>query len=172
VSGFVAFVLIVFWSKLELRVLHAYVLPVGLGVLLLLQLFQDEVRPAARARIRLVTLALMLGSTAYHALLDQRYPVTFNVVLLLLCLACMAAGSVLRIRLYASLGLSVLLLDLVSLAVKALMHMESQARMTWVGVAVFLLGAAIISIGVYHKAQHGVVEARLARWRERLGNWE
>jgi len=32
-AGFVAFVLMVFWSKLELRVLHAYLIPVGLGVL-------------------------------------------------------------------------------------------------------------------------------------------
>jgi hypothetical protein len=128
------------------------VLPVGLGVLLLLQLFQDELRPAARNRIRLVTLVAMLASSAYHALLDQRYPVTFNLVLLLLCLVCMAAGSLLRIRLYVGLGFAALLLDLASLTLKALGRMDSNARMTWVGVLVFLLGAGIVLLGVHHKA--------------------
>ena len=41
-GGFVAFLLIVFWSKLHLRVLHAYVIPVGLG----------RPRPPARVRPR------------------------------------------------------------------------------------------------------------------------
>jgi hypothetical protein len=172
VSGFVAFVLLVFWSKLELRVLHAYVLPVGIGVLLLLQLFEEEVGAVARARIRFVALLAMLASTGYHALLDPRHPLAFNLTLLLLCLGCMAVGSLVRIRLYVFLGLAVLLLDLASLAVKALMRMESQARMTWVGVGVFLLGALIVGMGVYHKARRREIEALLSRWRKSLGGWE
>jgi hypothetical protein len=133
---------------------------VGIGVLVLLQLFEDDVRPAARSRIRLAALVAMLASAGYHALLDERYPVAFNLVLLL------------RIRLYVGLGLAVLLLDLASLAVKALARMESQARMTWVGVAVFLLGATVVAVGVLHKARRGDIEARLARWRDAFGGWE
>jgi hypothetical protein len=138
-------------------------------VLLLVQLFEKDLRPAARDRIRLVTLVLMLASAGYHALLDPRHPVAFNLALLLLCVACMAVGTVLRIRLYVGLGFCVLLLDLASLAVKALIHMESSARMTWVGAAVFLLGAAIVALGVLHKARRDEIEGVLARWRARLG---
>ncbi len=172
VSGFVAFVLVVFWSRLQLRVVHAYVVPLGIGVLLLLQLFESELKAEARARIRLVTLAAMLGSTAYSALLDVRHPLAFNLALLLLCLGCMAVGSLLRIRLYVGLGLSFLLLDLVSLAVKALARMESQARMTWVGVAVFLVGALVVAMGVYHKARRRDLEDLWSRWRAAFGSWQ
>jgi len=169
VTGFVAFVVLVFWSRLELRVLHAYVVPVGLGVLLLVQLFEKDLRPAACDRIRFVTLVLMLASAGYHALLDPRHPVAFNLALLLLCVACLAVGTVLRIRLYVALGFAVLLVDLASLAVKALIRMESNARMTWVGAAVFLLGAAVVALGVLHKARRDEIEEILARWRARLG---
>jgi len=171
VAGFVAFVLIVFWSKLELRVLHAYTIPVGLGVLLLLQLFEKDVEAAARTRIRFTTLVLMLASAAYHALLDPRHPLAFNLALLLLCLGCVTVGSFLRVRLYVGLGLSVLLIDLASLTVKALRHMESQARMTWVGVTVFLLGALFVGVGVYRKARREEIEAHLLKWREWMKGW-
>jgi len=43
------------------------------------------------------------------------------------------------------------------------------ARMTWVGAAVFLLGAAIVALGVLHKARRDEIEEVLARWRARLG---
>ena len=171
VTGFVAFVLIAFWSKLELRAFHAYTVPVGLGVLLLLQLFQDDVPPRARARVRLVTLVVMLGSAAYHAILDPRHPLAFNLTLLLLCLGCIALGSWLRVVVYVGLGLSVLLLDLVSLTARALGRLDPQARMIWVGVAVFLLGALIVAGAVYRKARREEIDAWLSRRRAELGTW-
>ena len=85
----------------------------------------------------------------------------------------MAVGSFLRVRLYQGLGLGVLLLDLASLATKALSRMESQARMTWVGVAIFMLGATVVAIAVLHKARGAGIEERLARLaRDRFGGWQ
>jgi hypothetical protein len=171
VIGFVAFVLIAFWSKLELRALHAYTVPVGLGVLLLLQLFQEEVPSRARSRVRLATLIVMLGSAAYHAIFDPRHPLAFNLALLLLCLGTIALGTWLRLAVYVLLGLSVLLLDLASLTVRALARLDSQARMIWVGVAVFLLGALIVAAAVYRKARREEIDAWLAHRRSGFGTW-
>jgi len=42
IAGFVAFVIMVFWDKLNLHLLNVYVIPVGLGVLTLLHLFGDQ----------------------------------------------------------------------------------------------------------------------------------
>jgi hypothetical protein len=168
VSGFVSFVALVFWSKLELRVLHAYVVPVALGVLIIAQLFERELKPGVLSSIRMLSLSAMLASTAYAALLDNRYPVTFNLTLLVLCLGSMALGAALRVRLYVMLGLSVLMLDLASLGAKALMGMESQARMTWIGLGVFALGALIVGIGVYHKGRGADLEERFERIKRML----
>ena len=65
VGGFVTFVLLFFWSQLELRLFHAFVIPVGLGILVLLQLFRGRIDVDTRNRIRLVTLVAMLGSAGY-----------------------------------------------------------------------------------------------------------
>jgi hypothetical protein len=171
-AGFVAFVLMVFWTKLELRVLHAYVIPVGLGVLVLLQLFGRELPAETRNRVRLLTLLAMLGSASYYALVDDRHPMAFNLTLLLLCLASMALGSVLRIRLYLVLGLAAVLVDLASIVVKVLVRLDRGERMTSVGLLVLLIGGALVSGAVYYKTHHDEIDAQVTRWRRRLGAWE
>jgi hypothetical protein len=170
--GFVSFVLIVFWTKLELRALHAYVIPVGLGVLGLLQLFGRGLPVETRNRIRLVTLLAMLGSASYYALVDDRYPMAYNLTLLLLCLGAMALGSWLRIRLYLVLGLTGVLVDLASIVVKALVHLDRGERMTSVGLMVLVVGAALVGGAVYYKTHREELDTRVEGWRGRLGDWE
>jgi hypothetical protein len=172
VAGFVAFVLIVFWSKLELRVVHAYVIPVGLGVLALLQLAGDALASSTRNLVRGVTLLAMLGSAGYYALVDERYPVAFNVTLLLLCLAAMGLGSLLRIRLYLVLGATGVAVDLASIVFKVLVHMDRGPRMTAVGMLVLLLGAALVGGAIYYKTHRETFDAAMESWRRHLAEWE
>ena len=172
VSGFVAFVMLVFWSKLELRVLHAYAIPTGLGILVLVQLFGHRMEPETRNRVRAVALLGMLGSAAYYALVDERYAVTFNVTLLLLCLGAMALGSFLRIRLYLTLGSAGVVVDLASIIFKALRHMDRGPRMTAVGLLVLLIGAALVAGAVYYQTHREALGQRIDQWRRRLGEWE
>jgi hypothetical protein len=171
-AGFVAFVLLVFWSKLELRVVHAYVIPVGLGVLVLLQLFGRELPGDTKNRIRLVTLVAMLASAAYYALADARHPLAFNLTLLALCLSAMALGSLLRIRLYLVLGLAGVLVDLASIAVKVLQGLDRGERMTSVGLVVLLVGGSLVSGAIYYKTHRAEIEAWLDEGRRRFGAWE
>ena len=72
----------------------ALTLPDGID---LLQMFRQQIEPDTRNRIRLVTLLVMIGSTGFYALVDDRYPLAFNLALIALCLAAMAMGSFFRI---------------------------------------------------------------------------
>ena len=171
-GGFVGFVLLTFYSKLHFQAVHAYVIPVGLGVLVLQHLFQQRIPADARNWIRLVTLLSMLGSAGYYALADDRHTITFNLTLILLALLAMGLGSLLRIRLYVALGFAGLTVDLVSLLYKMLVHMERSARMTIVGSLVLLLGAAVVFGAIYYKTNQAAVDAWLNQWRRRLAAWE
>jgi len=171
-AGFVAFLLIIFWTKLHLRVLHAYVIPVGLAVLALLHVFGRDLPSGTRNRIRLVTTLSMLGSAAYYALVDDRHPLAFNVTLLLLCLAAMALGSATRVRAYIVLGFAGVTVDLVSIVVKVLTHMDRGERMTSVGVLVLLLGAALVGGAVYYKTHRDELDRIAEAWRARLAAWD
>jgi hypothetical protein len=172
VGGFVLFVLLAFWTKLEFRAVHAYVIPVGLGVLVLLHLLRDRIELQTRNVIRLITLLAMLGSSGYYALIDPRYPVTFNLTLMLLCLLAMGLGSLLRVRLYLALGFTGLVVALVSLLTRVLIHADRSVRMTAIGILVLGIGAALVFGAIYYKTNRDPLDARFRRWRGRFGNWE
>ncbi len=172
VAGFVAFVVLTFWAKLELRTVQAYVVPVGLGVLVLLHLFQERILPEVRQRIRLVTMLSMLGSAAYYALLDERFPLAFHLTLIVVCLASMAVGSFFRVTMYLSLGFAGLLVDLASILYRVLVAMERSSRMTVVGGVVLGVGVALMFGAAYYKTRQEELGASVEGWRRRFASWE
>jgi hypothetical protein len=172
VGGFVGFVLLLFGASLHLTTAYAYVIPVGVGVLVLLQLFRARVAPQARNAVRTVVLVSMIGSAGAAALLDAKVPIVHNLVVMLLCLGAMALGGFLRIRLYAALGFGALTLDLVVIFVKAVALLERTARMTIVGSSVLALGAMLVFGAIYYKTHRAEIGARLDRWRLRFTGWE
>jgi hypothetical protein len=172
VCGFVAFVLLLFWSKLQLRVVYAYVVPVGVGVLVLLQLFRKRVPVEVRNGVRATTLVAMLASAGYYALVDSGMPLAHNLALILLCLLAMGLGGLLRVRLYLALGFGALMIDLMALFVKIVMHMERSVKMTLVGSMVLLLGAALVFGAIWVKTHQKELSAAFERWRLRFAGWE
>ena len=171
-SGFVAFILMVFYSKLHLRAVHAYIIPVGLGILVLQEIFRDRIKPDARNWIRLVTLMAMLGSSGYYALVDPRYPITFNLTIILLCLLGMGLGSFLRIRVYLAMSFAGLIVDLISILYKVLVQMERSARMTVIGSFVLAIGAVLVFGAIYYKTNKAKLDAWVEGWRLRLAGWQ
>jgi hypothetical protein len=171
-SGFVAFILMVFYAKFHLRAVHAYVIPVGLGVLVLQEIFRDRIKPDARNWIRLVTLMAVLGSSGYYALVDPRYPITFNLTMILLCLLGMGLGSFLRIRVYLAMSFAGLMVDLISILYKVLVQMERSARMTIVGSLVLVIGAILVFGAIYYKTNKAKFDAWVEKWRAKLARWQ
>lgn len=172
VGGFTSFVLLLFYSKLHLTTVYAYVIPVGLGVLVLLQLFRERVAPDARNIVRTVVLLAMIGSAGWAALLDEKIPLMHNLAVMLLCLGAMGLGGFLRIRLYIGIGFGALMLDLVVIFVKAVATLDRTARMTIVGSSVLVLGAALVFGAIYYKTHKQEIGNVIDRWRLRFSGWE
>jgi len=171
-TGFVGFILLTFYSKLQLRMVHAYIIPVGLGVLVLQELFKKRIHPETQNWIRLVTLMAMLGSAGYYAMADPSHAISFNMTMILLCLLAMGLGSVLRIRLYLALGFAGLMADLASLLYKVLVSMERSARMTIVGCLVLVIGGILIFTAIYYKTNKARIDSWLDQWRSKLTQWQ
>jgi hypothetical protein len=172
IGGFVSFVILLFWSRMHFAMVYAYVIPVGLGVLVLLQLFKARVPEEARNGIRAVTVLSMLGSAGWSALLDRGIPLLDNVILLGLCLGAMGLGGLLRIRMYVALGFGALMIDLLALLVKAVAHLERSLRMTMVGSLVLVVGASLVFGAIYYKTHRKEIGELLDRWRLRFAGWE
>ena len=170
--GFVAFVALVFWTKLHLRALPAYVIPAGVGVLILVQMFARRLDATTRNATRTVALLAMLGSVGYHALLDPRYPLAFHGLMLLLCLIAMAVGGLLRIRVYLILGFAGMMVDLLTLVARALIHLDRGPRMMALGALVLTAGVGLVASAVYYKTHRDRIFAWLESWRPRFARWE
>ena len=172
VGGFVTFVLVFFWSQLELRLFHAFVIPVGLGILVLLQLFRGRIEIDTRNRIRLVTLLAMLASAGYYALVDDRHPVAFNLTLIILSLVSMGLGSFLRIRLYLVLGFATVLVDVVSIVIKVVRAADQTAQRATIGALLLVIGIGLVGGAIYYKTRRDQVDNVIDSWRKKLGAWE
>lgn len=169
---FCGFVLLGFWEKFEIRVIHAYVIPVGVAILALQHIFRRHMSAELRNRVRLVTILSMLASSGYYALADDRYPVAFNGTMLGLCVASMLLGSLLRVRLYLVLGFCGIVVNLASIVVKVIRNFERNAQMMSVGSLILLTGIALVAGAVYFKTHRAQVAAWNEAWRQRLRSWE
>ena len=172
ILGFVGFVCLLFWAQLDLRCLHAYTIPCGLGVLGLVWLFGEHVPLPLRTAVRFGAVLGMLGSCGYYALLDQRYPVSFHVTMIVLCLAVMALGPILRVQLYLYFGFAGFVTDLTALVVKQFQALERSLQMMGVGALLLLFGMAVIGGAILFKTRRGAIESRAAKIRGRLRGWE
>jgi hypothetical protein len=170
--GFVGFACLLFWAKLDLRCVQAYTIPVGLGVLGLVWLFGQHMQPPVRNAVRLTTVLIMLGSCGYYALLDSSYSFGFHLTMLLLCLAMMALGPLLRVQLYLYLGFAGFAADLATLVVQQFRTLDRSIQMMGVGALLLLLGIVVVGGAIYYKTHHEALRARFAAVRARLGGWE
>ena len=172
VGGFTAFVLLLLWSNLQVRVLFAFVVPTGLGVLVLVQLFARRLAPGVRQVVRGAALLAMFGSVAYSALLDSTYPVGFNLALIGLGLAAMACGTLLRLQLFLVVGACGVMVDLLSLLAKMVWHMDRSLQMTVIGVLILLVGTGLVAGTVYYKTHRQELNDTCVAWFTRFGDWE
>lgn len=169
--GFVALALLAVWSKFDVRVLHAYAVPVGIGVLSLVHLFSDQLSQEQRNRISGVTLVAMLGSSAWHTFFDHSYPLLFHLSLFVIGLSMLVAGGLLRIRQYTWIGFAGMLLALSSLIVFGLSQVERGLRMSLIGALVLLIGALLVGGTILLKARREQIIAWLDQQRQRFGDW-
>ena len=174
VAGFLCFVLTVFWGKLHLSMFHAYVIPTGLAVMLLLHLFREKVRADIRNQVRFVVIMAMIISAAYYAFADKTYSWLQIAILGILCIASMGLGSLLRVRVYLFLGFGGVIATLAIALTKAftLYAIDRNIKMTIIGTFVFVTGAVLVGGAVLIKTHSEQIQAFIAKCKKLLGDWE
>jgi hypothetical protein len=172
VGGYVAFTMIALWTKLDLHSLHIYILPAGVGILILVQLLKDKMTHESRRGVRLVTLLTMVGTTAYYALITEPHSVGFNVTMILLCVVVMGTGSFFRIRLYLSIGFAGLLVNILAILVRLVTDMNKGTRMAILGSLILVIGSTLVFANLYYKTHQEKIKVFVQKWRDKFGLWE
>ncbi len=174
VVGFLSFVLLLFWGKLGLAALHAYVIPTGIGVIVLLHLFRDSVRADVRNQVRMITVVVMLCCSAYYAFADHTYTWLQIAVMGILSLAVMTLGVGSRIKMYLLCGFGGFMVTIIFAMTKAfiLYAVDRNVKMTIIGSTIFLVGVLLVAGAVYARTHQEMIQAFAARCRKLLGEWE
>ena len=172
VSGFLAFTMLCLTSKFHLHSIHSYIIPTGIGILVLLHLFHDKIESVVRNKIRLITLTGMVSATAYYALILEPHSLMFNVTLLTLCMLAMLMGGLLKIRLYIVIGFCGLLINLASILVRAVISLDRGSKMTVLGAVILVLGSAVVFGTLYYKTHQESIRLRVQALRDKFGRWE
>ncbi|WDE97350.1 hypothetical protein PQO03_05215 [Lentisphaera profundi] len=170
--GYVAFSSMTLWTQLGLRTLHVYVIPAGVGVLIVLQLMKNSISLERRNLIRLITLLLMVSTSLYYALVDQPHSLGFNLTVIILSLLAMAFGSLYKIRLYVILGFLGLFIDLCSIFTRMLISLEKGTRMAILGSCILIIGSLLVFANLYYKTHQETIKNILDKWRSKLKSWE
>jgi len=163
---------VLFWAKLSLRVVHAYVIPTGVGLLTLVHVFRDRLARPTRNAIRASVVIAMIGSAGYYALLDDRFPALYLATFALVCFGVMFLGAVARVHMYALLGFVGLAADLGAIVYKVAMTMERNGQMIMIGGLVLLFGVVLVTGAIYAKTQHAALVRFVYAWRLRLRAWD
>ncbi|EDM29490.1 hypothetical protein LNTAR_17108 [Lentisphaera araneosa HTCC2155] len=170
--GYVAFTSMTLWNKLDLRTLHVYIIPSGVGVLIILQLMQNSISKERRNLIRLLTLVMMVSTSIYYAVIAEPRSIGFNLTVIILCLLAMAFGSLWKIRLYLILGFAGLLIDLLSIFTRLLIDLQRGSRMAILGSCILLIGGCLVFANIYYKTQQAKIKVIIEKWRLKLSTWE
>ncbi|MDD7986259.1 hypothetical protein PQO01_15015 [Lentisphaera marina] len=170
--GYVSFTSMTLWNKLELRTLHTYVIPSGVGVLMILQLMKNSLSSQKRNVIRLVTLLMMVSTSAFYAVIAEPRSIAYNLTLITLCLLAMAFGSLWKIRLYLILGFTGLLIDILSIFTRVLIDLQRGTRMAILGSCILLIGGSLVFANLYYKTQQERIKKIISKWRLKLSTWE
>ncbi|MDZ4815972.1 MAG: hypothetical protein SGI71_06860 [Verrucomicrobiota bacterium] len=171
-SGFVLFIILIFFDKLQLRVLHAYIIPVCIGVLVLLEMFRARVPLAVRQTVQTMSLLAMVISSGYYSFADDRYPALFHMTVILLSLAIMICGSFLRLKTYVLIGFGALVTELLIIGYRGVRMLDQTAQMSAMGVFILLTGATVVAVAVLYKIHRDKVDEQLKSLRAKFGCWE
>jgi hypothetical protein len=165
--GFVALTTLTVYDTLGLRSLQAFALPLGAGILVLVQLLADVIPKPNRNGIIATTQTLMIGSCAWYAVQESGQVLLTSGVLLVTGIIFLIASSFLRLRAYFFSAWASILIALGSLGYHGLHEMERGVRMSLLGGLVLLAGAGLVAGTVLLKAQRARILAWLEAWKAR-----
>ena len=172
VIGFVIFLILLLWTKLEIHYLHSYVIPVAIGTLAISQLLKKSLSHETLTIIRVVSIAAIAGCSGYYALIDPAHPIIFNFTMIIICIALMISGSFFRIKSYLFIGFCGLIIDVFSIFYKIISGFDRTYKMTTMGILLLLLGATLVIGAAYYKTNKNRIDEFINKIRETLNSWE
>lgn len=169
--GLNAYLLLLF-AEHQIQSVQAYLTPVCISVLILVQVFRDITSSATANFVRGTALIILFGVAMFQALADNYLsPRAHLIVLGLSSLAIIGAG-LLRIRIFAATGLFCFGVDLLAIMYIVLSRQETESLKVMLGVGLTVSGGIVLAGYILYRKNKARVEAAVSRLKATFDSWE
>ena len=151
---------------------QAYVTPVCISILILVQVFRDISSTTTANFVRGFTLFVLLGMSLFDALVQNATSPAAHFIVIGLSILSILAAIVLRIRIFASAGFFSFLLDLIAVIYIVLSRQDAETLKVILGLGFTFGGGLILSAYILYRKNKAEIEALIASVRERVNSWE
>ncbi len=168
--GFNAFLILLFLDQ-EIRSLQAYLTPVCISVLILVQIFRDITSKTTANAVRGVTLLILLGMAMFEAIVQHALSPMSHLLLISLSILAFTAAALLKIRIFAAGGLFCFVVDIIAILVIVLKQQDADLKVV-LGVTFTAGGTAILAASLFYLKHKAKIQHLLHRMNTIFSSWE
>lgn len=164
--------LFVFFDDIDLDNPLFYLTPALISVLVLAQLFKEELSSVQIKNIRFYCGLLLLGVSAFYNMLDFKSTIWLPVTAVLLSSLVVVMGISLRIRIFLYMGSAFFLVNIVGMIANVIVTQPDGRTMLAVGILFFIMGILFIATYLLFQMKREEILSRYRHLVETLDAWE
>ncbi|MCP4396139.1 MAG: hypothetical protein GY801_02350 [bacterium] len=151
---------------------QAYITPVCISILILVQVFRDISSKTTANFVRGFTLFVLLGMSLLEAIVQNADSPTAHFIVIGLSILSVLAAIFLHIRIFASAGLFCFLLDLIAIIYIVLSRQNTETLKVILGLGFTVGGGLILSGYIIYRKNKVRIEDCIDSLKERFALWE
>ena len=156
----------------QIHSLQAYVTPVCITILILVQVFRDISSKSTANFVRGFTLFVLLGMSLLEAIAQNATSPSAHFIVIGLSILSVVAAISLKIRVFAAAGLFSFLLDLIAVVYIVLSRQNTETLKVILGLGFTLGGGLILSAYILYRKNKDRIEDLLEGVKKRFDSWE
>ena len=156
----------------DIRSLQAYVTPICVSILILVQVFRDITSRETANFVRGVTLLALFGSALFEAIARNYHDPLPHFIVIGLSIAALLVSIWQHIRIFAAAGLACFLIDLIAIVYIVLSRQDTETMKVMLGVGFTLIGGLILSGYILYRKNKERIEDITAQFKDTFAAWE
>ena len=156
----------------QIQSLQAYLTPVCISLLILVQIFRDITTRTTANFVRGTTLLILLGMAMFEAIAKNYTSPASHLILIALSILAIVVAVLLRIQIFALAGLLCLLVDIIAVLYIVLSQQETEILKVIVGLGLTVGGGLILSGYVLYRKNKEYIERGIRKLKETFYSWE
>ena len=156
----------------QIQSLQAYITPVCISVLILVQVFRDLTTRTTANFVRGGALLILFGVSMFQTLAENSLSPTAHLIIIVLSSLAIIVAGLLHIRIFAAMGLFCFILDLIAIIYIVLSRQETEILKVILGIGLTVGGGLVLTGYILYRQNKARVEEVIGRLKKTFYSWE